>query len=390
VGAVLQSTGLRYTLDGEPGIRRDGKPGAFRYVDSRGEVVGDERELARIARLAIPPAWTDVWICANPRGHLQATGRDARGRKQYRYHREWRAERDSNKFERLAAFGAVLPALRAAVERDLALPDLPRRKVLAAMVGLLDSTFVRVGDERYRRENNTYGLTTLRNRHVQVNGDRIRLRFRGKAGKEHDLLLSDRRLARVVRRCRDLPGYELFRYVDEGGEVRSVGAADVNDYLRETCGADYTAKDFRTWGATVIAASALMSAEPAPSERDAARIVNDALRCAAQVLGNTVAVCRKSYVHPGVIDAYRNGEHARLRARGFANGLRGPEPYVLRLLQRIARAAAHRRRPTLAEALEASIHRRRGSGRGASRRSTATEIARPRALAARHPVEARG
>ena len=362
---MLESAGLRYTRDCDAGIRREGKPGAFAYVDAKGRRVDDAKELARIARLAIPPAWSDVWICPHSRGHLQATGRDARGRKQYRYHADWRQERDSNKFERLTAFGRSLPALRSAVERDLGLAGLPRRKVLAAIVALLDTTFVRVGDERYRRENNTYGLTTLRNHHVQVNGDRIRLRFRGKAGKEHDVLLSDKRLARVVRRCRDLPGYELFQYVDDDGEIRSIDAADVNDYLREVCGTDYTAKDFRTWGATLIAASALMHADSPSSDREATRVVNDALRRAADVLGNTVAVCRKSYVHPGVIDAYRRGSGKRAPLRRRVSGLRGPEPYVLQLLSRLSREATQeaKRRPTLAASLRASLRDKRAEHR---------------------------
>ncbi len=391
--AVLESAGLRYSRDGDRGLRRTGKPGAFEYVDAQGQKVTGARELARIARLAIPPAWTDVWICDDPRGHLQATGRDARGRKQYRYHPHWREERDSNKFERLAAFGAALPALRSAVERDLAMAGLPRRKVLAAMVGLLDTTFVRVGDERYRRENHTYGLTTLRNRHVHVDGDRIRLRFRGKAGKEHDVLLSDKRLARVVRRCRDLPGYELFQYVDEDGEIRSIGASDVNDYLKEVCGDDYTAKDFRTWGATVIAAGALKSAAAPTCDRDAVRSVNDALQRAAEVLGNTVAVCRKSYVHPGVLDSYRDGGATRVQPRRPVKGLRGLEPYVLRLLQRLSRAAgrAARQRPTLEDALQASLGDR--SKRTASERrgvAPRTATRRSKFRGTRKQVEAHG
>jgi DNA topoisomerase-1 len=353
---LLETAGLRYSRDGDAGLRREGEPGSFTYVDAKGRRIEDPRVLARIAKLAIPPAWTGVWICADPRGHLQATGRDARGRKQYRYHNEWRHERDSNKFDRLAAFGQTLPALRAAIERDLDLPGLPRRKVLAAMVKLLDTTFVRVGDERYRRENRTYGLTTLRNRHVQINGDRIRLRFRGKSGKEHDLSLSDKRLARVMRHCRELPGYELFQYVDDG-EIRSIDASDVNDYLRATCGADYTAKDFRTWGATVIAAGSLMAAKPPACDRDAVTTVNNALQQAATLLGNTVAVCRKSYVHPGIVDAYRTRVAVPGRLRVRANGLRGPEPCVLRLLRRLARTApkAAKERPALAAALAASI-----------------------------------
>jgi DNA topoisomerase I len=286
VAAVLASAGLRYTLDHEPGLRRRGAHPRFEYIDADGRKVRDAATLNRIRRLAIPPAWTDVWICRDEQGHLQATGRDVRGRKQYRYHEDWRKQRDENKFHRLTDFARCLPTIRAAVERDLARPGLPREKVLAAMVSLLDRTYVRVGDERYRRENGSYGLTTLRNRHVKVAGDHIRIRFRGKAGKEHDLTLEDRKLASVLRRCLDLPGYELFQYLDDG-EPRLICATDVNEYLKSIAGADYTAKDFRTWGATMIAVNALDDAQLPESPTAAARVVNDALRDAASVLGTT-------------------------------------------------------------------------------------------------------
>jgi DNA topoisomerase-1 len=339
VAAVLESAGLRYTLDNERGIRRKGSAPAFRYVDAHGRAVRDGATLNRIRRLAIPPAWTDVWICADGQGHLQATGRDVRGRKQYRYHEDWRKERDQNKFHRLSAFARCLPAIRAAIDRDLALAGLPREKVLAAMVRLLDCTFVRVGEERYRRENGSYGLTTLRNRHVEVSGDRIRIRFRGKAGKEHDLALEDRRIARVLRRCIDLPGYELFQYVD-GGEPRQVSAMDVNEYLKAIAGADYTAKDFRTWGATMIAVNALDAAERPPSDSAAARVVNDALRAAAGALGNTLAVCRKSYVHPGVVSAFLGGTLKPRRSRVPVMGLRAHERRTLAVLLALEKGAA--------------------------------------------------
>jgi DNA topoisomerase-1 len=338
IAAVLASAGLRYTLDHEPGIARRGAPPKFKYVDARGRVVRDTATLGRIRRLAIPPAWTDVWICADDQGHLQATGRDVRGRKQYRYHEDWRAQRDENKFHRLSQFARSLPAIRAAVDRDLALPGLPREKVLAAMVRLLDRTFVRVGDERYRRENGSYGLTTLRNRHVKVSGDRIRLRFRGKAGKEHDLTLEDKRIASVLRRCIDLPGYELFQYVEDG-QPRQVTAMDVNEYLKTVAGADYTAKDFRTWGATMIAVNALDAAELPESSTAAARVVNDALRSAANVLGNTLAVCRKSYVHPGVVTAFLGGTLKPRRSRVTASGLRAHERRTLAVLVALEKAA---------------------------------------------------
>jgi len=338
VAAVLASAGLRYVLDHEPGLRRRGRAPRFQYLDAAGKRVTDVETLGRIRRLAIPPAWTDVWICADEQGHLQATGRDVRGRKQYRYHEDWRAKRDENKFHRLAAFARSLPAIRKGVDRDLALPGLPREKVLAAMVAVLDRTFVRVGDERYRRENGSYGLTTLRNRHVQVAGDRIRIRFRGKAGKEHDLTLEDKRLARIVRRCLDLPGYELFQYV-EGGEPRPVCATDVNEYLKSLAGTEYTAKDFRTWGATMIAVNRLDTAERPASATAAARVVNEALRTAAGVLGNTLAVCRKSYVHPGVVSAFLEGTLKPRRSRLPVVGLRANERRTLGVLLALERAA---------------------------------------------------
>jgi DNA topoisomerase-1 len=315
VADVLDATGLVYSTDRDPGYRRQGPAPSFRYVGASGRALRDASLLARIARLALPPAWTDVWICQDARGHLQATGRDARGRKQYRYHAKWRTERDSNKFDRLPAFASALPAIRAAVERDLALPGLPRDKVLAAMVALLDRTCVRVGGERYRRENGSFGLTTLRNRHVDVEGERVRIRFRGKSGKEQDVALSDRRIASIVRRCRDLPGYELFRYV-EGESVRSVRAEDVNAYVKAAAGEEYSAKDFRTWGATVVAANALLSAGAAGSKRESTRSINAAIGKAAELLGNTLAVCRKSYVHPGVLNPALAADVAgRRRAR---------------------------------------------------------------------------
>jgi DNA topoisomerase I len=355
---VLESTGLRYTSDAKPGIRREGKAPDFRYVDARGEPVNDERTLARIANLVLPPAWTDVWISTDPRGHLQATGRDARGRKQYRYHAKWREERDSNKFDRLAAFGRALPAIRRKVESDLARPGLPRAKVLATMVALLDRTYVRVGDERYRKANGSYGLTTLRNRHVEVSGERIRIRFKGKSGKEHDIALSDRRIANVVRRCRDLPGYELFCYLEDG-EVRSIDAADVNAYLKEAAGDDYSAKDFRTWGATVIAANALAAAAVPKSERQTTRTINEAIKRAAESLGNTVAVCRKSYVHPGVLDCRLVESQASRRVARIA-GLEADEAKVVALLDAAAKAKPGE---DLAGKLRQSLRRSRSTRR---------------------------
>jgi DNA topoisomerase-1 len=347
---------LRYSRPTDRGIRREGPIDAFRYVDADGRAVRSAQTRARIRALAIPPAWTSVWICEDPQGHLQATGRDARGRLQYRYHAQWRVQRDEHKFDRLAEFAAALPAIRKAVARDLAQPGLSQRKLLAAMVRLLDRTFLRVGDERYRRDNGSFGLTTLRTRHVKVTGDRIRLRFRGKSGKEHDVSLSDRRLARILRRCLDLPGYELFRYVEDG-ETRPLCATDVNQYLHEITGADYTSKDFRTWGATVIATVMLTRfGLPEPST-ERTKTVNRALRTAAHALGNTLAVCRKSYVHPGVVDAYLAGELPPRRVKLRAAGLRAPERRTLALLRKLRAQAKRPRGATRARARPPAVSR---------------------------------
>ena len=350
--ATLKKASLRYSRPTDRGFRREGTPNAFRYVDSDGRKVRSSAVLARIRTLAIPPAWTSVWICEDAQGHLQATGRDARGRLQYRYHTQWRAQRDEYKFERLAEFGLALPAIREAVAHDLAQPGLPRRKLLAAMVRLLDRTYVRVGDERYRRDNGSFGLTTLRTRHVRIRGDHIRLRFRGKSGKEHDVSLADRRLARVVRRCLDLPGYELFRYV-ENGETRPLCAIDVNEYLQQITGADYTSKDFRTWGATVIATVLLTRFGLPASTSERTKTVNRALRAAAHALGNTLAVCRKSYVHPGVVEAYLGDALPPRRVPMRAPGLRAGERRTLALLRTVrapVKRARHRPRARVAVA----------------------------------------
>ncbi|MEO9136771.1 MAG: DNA topoisomerase IB [Casimicrobiaceae bacterium] len=345
--ATLAKAALRYSRTIDRGILREGTPDAFRYIDADGRKVRRGETLARIRALVIPPAWASVWICEDPHGHLQATGRDVRGRLQYRYHAQWRAQRDEHKFDRLAEFAAALPTIRDAVARDLAAPGMPRCKLLAAMVRLLDRTYVRVGDERYRRDNGSFGLTTLRTRHVKVSGDRIRLRFRGKSGKERDLSLSDRRLARIVRRCLDLPGYELFQYVEDG-ETRPLCATDVNEYLQEATGADYTSKDFRTWGATVIATVLLTRFGLPASAPERTKTVNRALRSAARALGNTLAVCRRSYVHPGVVDAYLDDALPPRRFRIRTPGLRAVERRTLALLRALrlrAPASRPRRRP---------------------------------------------
>ncbi len=296
--------GLRHVSDETPGIRRRRRGKGFSYLDPQGRPLTDSQELRRIAALAIPPAWTGVWICPLPNGHLQATGRDARGRKQYRYHPSWRAVRDETKFGRMIAFGEALPRLRARVERDLALSGLPRDKVLAAVVRLLETTLIRVGNQEYARDNRSFGLTTLRSRHVDIEGGTLRFNFRGKSGKEHSVAIADRRLARVVRACRELPGHELFQYLDDDGERQAVSSGDVNEYVRAATGEEFTAKDFRTWGGTALALSALTAIGRAASEREAARAVAGVVKLVAEQLGNRPAMCRKYYIHPGVIDAF--------------------------------------------------------------------------------------
>ena len=338
--ASAEEAGLRYVSDAMPGIRRRRAGRGFSYTGVDGKRLTDRRVLARIRSLAIPPAWTDVWICPIARGHLQATGRDARGRKQYRYHPRWRTVRDEVKYERMIAFGQALPRIRRRVEEDLALPGLPRERVLAAVVRLLEKTGVRVGNEEYARENRSFGLTTLRNHHADVGSRRIRFRFRGKGGKEHEVELSDRRLARIVARCQELPGQALFTYLDDDGQQRTVDSADVNDYLREVSGEEFTAKDFRTWSGTVLAAWALAELQEFDSEAQAKKNVVRAVEAVAERLGNTPAVSRASYVHPSVIDAYLDGDvvrEARERAEeelsGSLDELPAEEAAVLALLR---------------------------------------------------------
>src|SRR5579871_3172077 len=305
--AAARDAGLRYVLDVAPGIRRRRAGRGFRYLGPDGQPLRDPKVLRRIKALAIPPAWTDVWIAPIPNAHLQATGRDARGRKQYRYHPCWRAVRDAAKYEHMLAFGEALPTLRARIAQDLERPGLPREKVLALVVRLLDMTLIRVGNEEYARANQSFGLTTLRTHHAQVEGTRIRFQFRGKSGKEWSVVVTDRRLSRVVRRCQELPGHELFQYVDAEGQQHAIGSEDVNAYLRELCGADFTAKDFRTWAGTLLAAQELAKIGPAETEREATHHLVAVIKRVAQHLGNTPAVCRACYVHPGVIEAYLAG-----------------------------------------------------------------------------------
>lgn len=347
-----RAAGLRYVSDKAPGITRRRSGEGFVYLDRHGEPIEDERDLQRIRKLAIPPAWTDVWICPFANGHLQATGRDARGRKQYRYHPRWRETRDETKYNRMIAFAQALPGIRQRVDEDLNLRGLPRRKVLATVVRLLETTFIRVGNEEYARENGSFGLTTMRDRHVAVEGSKVRFSFKGKAGKRHTIDVSDRRLATIVRRCRDLPGYELFQYIDENGEQQVIDSADVNEYLKEISGEDFTAKDFRTWAGTLLAALALQEFEAFDSQAQCKKNLVRAIENVASQLGNTPAICRKCYVHPAVLEAYADG----LTLRTFKErteqaiarppaGLKPEEALVLAFLEaRLSREVAEQRK----------------------------------------------
>jgi DNA topoisomerase I len=302
-----QAAGLRYVSDTTPGIRRKRSGSGFSYVAPDGKVIKDAAEISRIKSLAIPPAYTDVWISPTANGHIQATGRDARGRKQYRYHPKWREKRDETKFGRVLAFSEALPRIRAQVERDLSKPGLPREKVLATVVRLLDCTGIRIGNDEYARSNRSFGLTTLQDRHVQISGSNIQFEFRGKSGKTHSVSLSDRRLARIVQRCQDIPGEDLFQYIDEEGVRQTISSGDVNDYLREISGEDFTAKDFRTWSGTKLAVAALTDIGHCTSARQIKTNILRAIDSVASQLNNTRAVCRKYYVHPTVFEAYTAG-----------------------------------------------------------------------------------
>jgi DNA topoisomerase-1 len=302
----------------------------FEYLNTRGRRITNPTQLKRIAALAVPPAWTDVWICSDPRGHLQATGRDARGRKQYRYHPEWRLCRDETKFDRMQAFAAALGRIRRRTSADMRRAGLPREKVLATVVQLLEKSLIRVGNDEYARQNQSFGLTTMRDKHVQVKGGTVRFSFRGKSGIRHAVDLTDTRLARIVRQCRDLPGQELFQYIDAEGRRQDVTSTDVNAYLREVTGQDFTAKDFRTWAGTVLAATALRGADDAASMSRAKKTLLTVIEAVAGVLGNTRAVCRKSYIHPVVIDAFMDGSLMRRPAGRRSMRLVGTVPRGLR------------------------------------------------------------
>lgn len=302
---------LRYVSDRKPGISRVRVEDGFEYNYTNGSKITDETELQRLKKLAIPPAYTDVWICRDPRGHLQAVGRDARGRKQYRYHPNWRIVRDEAKYSKMLVFGEVLPKIREQVQHDLRLTGLPKRKVLAAIVALLEKTMMRVGNEEYAKQNKSYGLTTLRNRHIRVKGGHVELDFRGKHGISHHIDLSDRRLARIVEKCRDIPGQDLFQYLDHDGERHGIGSEDVNDYLQEISGESITAKDFRTWAATNLAACALADLERFDTQAAAKKELVKAVENVAKRLGNTPAICRKCYIHPAVFEGYLDGSLAQ-------------------------------------------------------------------------------
>ena len=303
-----RAAGLRYVTDRTPGIRREQRGDEFVYFAPDGAQITDEQELARIKALAVPPAWTDVWICVNPRGHLQATGKDQKGRKQYRYHPKWRAVRDETKYYRSVAFGEALPRIRQRIEADLARPSLPREKVLAAIVRLLDETAIRIGNEEYAKANDSYGLTTMHNDHADVDGSTVHFQFKGKSGKDQEVDVQDRRVARIIRKLEDLPGQHLFEYKDESGEVHAVESSDVNEYLREISGENFTAKDFRTWEATVIVAHELRDTGLAETKTATKHNEKEAIAKAAEHLGNTPTILKKSYVHPAVLDGYESGE----------------------------------------------------------------------------------
>jgi len=332
-----QAAGLRYVSDTTPGIRRKRSGSGFRYVAPDGKVIKDAAEISRIRSLAIPPAYTDVWISPTPNGHIQATGRDARGRKQYRYHPKWREKRDETKFGRVLAFSEALPRIRAQVDRDLSKPGLPREKVLATVVRLLDCTGIRIGNDEYARSNRSFGLTTLQDRHVEISGSNIKFEFRGKSGKNHSVSLSDRRLARIVQRCQDIPGEDLFQYIDEEGVRQTISSGDVNDYLREISGEDFTAKDFRTWSGTKLAVAALTDIGHCTSARQIKTNILRAIDSVAGQLNNTRAVCRKYYVHPSVFEAYTAGTMLDILQNGtkqnFKSDLEPQEAAVVWLLK---------------------------------------------------------
>ena len=335
---AARTAGLAYVSDEAPGITRRRRGKGFSYYDPSGSPIRDPAARDRLDGLAIPPAWTDVWICPDPDGHLQATGRDDRGRKQYRYHPDWRAIRDEMKYARMVAFAFALPGIRRRIEDDLKRRGLPREKVLAVVVRLLETSLIRIGNAEYARNNDSFGLTTMRDKHVDFGGATIRFTFRGKGGKRRSVDVRDRRLARIVKRCRDVPGFELFQYLDEEGTRQAIDSSDVNDYLRDISGEDFTAKEFRTWAGTLHASLALLECGPCEGEREGKSRVAEAVKQVAERLGNTPAICRQCYIHPGVIETYMEGTlEERLappRGQRKTNGLSKEEAALLSLLER--------------------------------------------------------
>ncbi|QBP75060.1 DNA topoisomerase IB [Herbaspirillum huttiense] len=370
---IARANQLRYVNDGMPGIRRRRRGKGFAYHDAHGELIRDDDVVARLKSLAIPPAWEDVWISPHANGHIQATGRDARGRKQYRYHARWRSVRDDAKYLRMISFARALPTIRRVVEQDLKRPGLHRQKVLAAVVHLLQTTFMRVGNDEYAKQNQSFGLTTLRHRHVRVDGSDVLFRFRGKSGVQHEIKLHDPYVARIIRKMRELPGQELFQYVDDEGERHCIDSGDVNAYLREAAGEDFSAKDFRTWAGTVLATLALQAFERVDSQAQAKQNVVRAIENVARRLGNTPSICRKCYVHPAVIESYLDGSFAeRLEERVQAElveelqDLSPEEAAVLALLQQRLQEAEQQparkpRRKPAARTATASVPRRKAA-----------------------------
>ncbi|HTA40637.1 MAG TPA: DNA topoisomerase IB [Candidatus Acidoferrales bacterium] len=342
---AARHAGLRYVSDAMPGLRRKRSGKRFAYVDPAGKAIRDEDVLSRIRALAIPPAYEDVWICPAPNGHIQATARDARGRKQYRYHARWREVRDGTKYERMVDFAKALPAIRKRVDADLRLAGMPREKLLAAVVRLLETTTIRIGNDEYARENQSFGLTTLQNKHASVRGGTVTFSFRGKSGIKHAIGLQDKRLAKIVRACQDIPGQQLFEYVDEDGVPHNIDSSDVNSYIREIGGDDFTAKDFRTWVGTVHCAVVLAGRDAGETAAERKSILVEAVKEVAVRLGNTAAVCRKSYIHPQVFAAYEErGSLAPIPSGGAARGLLPQERYVVKLLAPTRRSRRRRDR----------------------------------------------
>lgn len=335
---LAKKVGLRYVEDTTPGFSRIKTRSGFRFFDANGHSIRNPAQLKRAKHLAIPPAWVDVWICPFDNGHIQATGRDAKGRKQYLYHADWRQHRDANKFEKMIAFGQAISAIRAEVEHDLRLTGLPKEKVLATIVTLLESTHIRIGNDEYAKSNQSYGLTTMRCRHVQVDKASLRFCFKGKSGIRHAISLEDKRIAKIIRSCQELPGQELFQFIGDDGEVHRVGSDDVNSYLREKSGLEITAKDFRTWAATVLAAQELMEIGPHTTSTQAKKQLNAAIETVSKKLGNTKAICRKSYIHPLIVNSYLEGnllshfEHVAKGADLTTAGLSSTEQHVLSFL----------------------------------------------------------